>query len=103
MGSRPGREARDRESCATDTFTRVSLVFKSRWTNFIGSHWQTEKQRHWTENSCHFYVLPQEAVENKEVNSTNKRQQDRAQAAQAQCERLIINTCGFILRYLKWP
>lgn len=26
-----------------------------------------------------------------------------SQAAQAQCERLIINTCGFILRNLKWP
>ena len=26
-----------------------------------------------------------------------------AQAAQAQCVSLIINTCTFILRNLKWP
>ena len=26
-----------------------------------------------------------------------------AQAAQAQCVSLIINTCSFILRNLKWP
>ena len=25
------------------------------------------------------------------------------QATQAQCVSLIINTCGFILRNLKWP
>ena len=27
----------------------------------------------------------------------------QAQAAQAQCVSLIINTCSFILRNLKWP
>ena len=27
----------------------------------------------------------------------------QSQAAQAQCVSLIVNTCSFILRNLKWP
>ena len=51
----------------------ISLVFKTRRTNFSGSDWQTEKQGHWTRNSVHVFVLSRDAFES-EVNRTNKRQ-----------------------------
>ena len=33
----------------------VSLVFKTRYTNFSGSGWQKEKQEHWTGNFDYLY------------------------------------------------
>ena len=38
-----------------------------------------------------------------QVADTELQIREEAQAAQAQCVSLIINTCSFILRNLKWP
>ena len=64
----------DRGSCAIDTVTCISLVFKTRRTNLSGSDWQKEKQGHWNRISGYVVNVSQEAFESEEVNRTNKRQ-----------------------------
>ena len=67
----------DHGSCAIDTATWISLVFKARRTNVSGSDWQTVKQGHLNRHSGR--VLSREAYESEEVIELKRDKEDKAE------------------------